>query len=334
MISRRLFLRDMFGVVAGAGLVALPVWDWVAERKRVDRYVRAMMGTDVEMVLIGVDRDTAASVADRAFTAMAAVASRLTVFDPGSALNDLNATAGMGPVRLTSDLEAVLTQADTMQSRTEGAFTASILPLSKLWRPTQTRIPERVTIEKALDAVARASVRLPKVGWGELTATTQLDFGGIAKGYAVDQAVRTLRAAGVTDGIVDAGGDLRLLGSRDGRPWRVGIPDPSRPERIARVLHLRDAAVATSGDYERFFVVDGVRYHHIVDPRTGYPARATRSFTVVLPEGMSADAAATAGFVLGPGPGLEFVAGVGGEALAVDAAGQWVRTGGLDDRQA
>jgi len=292
-----------------------------------------MMGTDVEMVLIGVDQDAAAPIAERAFASMAAVAAGLTVFDPVSALNGLNAAAGTGPVRLTSDLEAVLTQADVIQSRTEGAFTPAILPLSRLWQPTQTRVPQRATIEEALDAVTRAQVKLPKAGWGELTATTRLDFGGIAKGYAVDQAVRTLRAAGVTDGIVDAGGDLRLLGSRDGQPWRVGIPDPSQPDRIARVLYLRDAAVATSGDYERFFVVDGVRYHHIVDPRTGYPARGTRSFTVVLPDGMSADAAATAGFVLGHGPGREFVTGIGGEALSVDAAGQWARTGGLDDRE-
>jgi len=334
MISRRRFIRDMLGVVAGAGLIGLPVWEWMAERQRVDRYVRAMMGTDVEIILIGLDPDTAASAAEQAFNAMGTVASRLTIFDPNSALNGLNAAAGSGPVRLAPDLEAVLTQADTMRSSTRGAFTPSILPLSRLWQPTRARVPDPAAIEAARDAVARAEVRLPSTGWGELTSTARLDLGGIAKGYAVDQAVRALRTAGVTNGIVDAGGDLRLLGSRDGRPWRIGIPDPGRPERIARALFLRDAAVATSGDYERFFVVDGVRYHHIVDPRTGYPAPATRSFTVVLPDGMSADAAATAGFVLGPGPGLEFVAGIGGEALAVDASGRWVRTDGLDDRPA
>ncbi|GBD83681.1 thiamine biosynthesis lipoprotein ApbE precursor [bacterium BMS3Abin02] len=334
MISRRSFLRDMLGVVAGAGLVGLPVWEWTAKHRRVDRYVRAMMGTDVEIVLIGLDRDMAASVAERAFTTMEVVASRFTIFDPASELNSLNATAGSGPVRLAPDLETLLVQANRMRARTEGAFTPSILPLSRLWRPGQGRLPAAATIEEALDAVTRAEVRLLSAGWGELTSTTGLDLGGIAKGFAVDRAVRVLREAGVTDAIVDAGGDLRLLGSRDGRPWRVGIPDPLQPEQIARVLFLRDAAVATSGDYERFFVVDGVRYHHIVDPRTGYPASATHSFTAVLPDGMSADSASTAGFVLGPEPGLEFVAGIGGEALAVDTTGAWVRTGGLDDRQA
>jgi len=333
MISRRRFLGSMFGVIAGAGLVGLPVWKSVAERQTVGRYVRSMMGTNVEIVLIGLDGDAAASAAELAFAAMGTVAGHLTVFDPNSALSTFAAAAGTGPTRIGTDLEAVLRQAETIRSRSEGAFTPTILPLSRLWRPTQARVPEAAAIEEAIENVTRGGVVLPSAGWGEITPTTQLDLGGIAKGYAVDQAVRTLRAAGVTSGIVDAGGDLRLLGSRDGHPWRIGIPDPSHPERIARIVYVRDAAVATSGDYERFFVVDSVRYHHLVDPRTGYPARESRSFTVVLPDGMSADAAATAGFVLGPEPGLDFASRIGADALAVDSTGSWLRTNGLDDRK-
>ncbi|MFV1963241.1 MAG: FAD:protein FMN transferase, partial [Acidimicrobiia bacterium] len=150
MISRRRFIRDMSGVIAGAGLVGLPVWKWATERQRVDRYVQAMMGTEVEIVLIGLDRDAAASAAGQAFAAMAVAANRLTIFDPHSALNDFNASAGTGPVRIGADLEAVLLQAETIRSRTEGAFTPAILPLSRLWRPTETRVPEAVTIEEGL----------------------------------------------------------------------------------------------------------------------------------------------------------------------------------------
>jgi thiamine biosynthesis lipoprotein len=333
MISRRRFIRDMLGVVAGAGVVSLPVWEWISERRRVDRFLRPMMGTDVGIVLIGLEREATAAAAERAFAAMQTVANQLTVFDPESALSGLNGAAGSGPVRVAPDVEAVLVQAVAMQSRTEGAFNPSILPLTRVWSPSRARLPDKASVEQALDSVAQAEVRLSAAGWVELTSTAGLDLGGIAKGYAVDRAVHTLRKMGVTAGMVDAGGDLRLLGSRDGRPWKVGIPDPFRPEQITRILHLRDAAVATSGDYQRFFVVDGIRFHHIVDPRTGYPASASRSFTVVLPDGMSADGAATAGFVLGPELGLDFVAKVGGEALAVDREGTWVRTGGLPDRQ-
>lgn len=332
MISRRRFLRDMLGVVVGAGVVGLPVWDRVSERRPVSRFRRPMMGTDVEIVLVDLDQKTAAATAQRAFATMEATANGLTIFDPASALNALTASAGTGPVRVAGDVEAVLSQAVTMQIRTEGAFTPAIGPLSKLWSPSRSQIPQRNVIERAKDAVNRADVKLPRSGYAELTATTGLDLGGIAKGYAVDQAVRVLRTSGVSSAMVNAGGDLRLLGSRDGQPWRVGIPDPAHPERIAKILYLRDAAVATSGDYERFFVVDGVRYHHIVDPRSGYPATGTRSFTVVLPDGISADAAATAGFVLGPRVGPEFVTRIGGTALAADSSGEWIRTNGLADR--
>ncbi len=334
MISRRRFLRDMLGVVVGAGLVGLPVWEWMAERQPVARFTRPMMGTDVEIILVGLDRDAATAAAEQAFATMEKVANRLTIFDSGSELSVLTATAGAGPVRIARDVEAVLTQAVTMQIRTEGAFTPAIGPLSNLWSPSRSQVPQPDVIEQAIDAVNRADVKLPTSGWAELTAPTGLDLGGIAKGYAVDRGVRTLRTMGVRNGMVNAGGDLRLLGSREGQPWRIGIPDPVRPERIARVLYLRDAAVATSGDYERFFVVNGVRYHHIVDPRTGYPATGTRSFTVVLPDGMSADAAATAGFVLGPRVGSEFITRIGGAALAVDSSGEWIRTNGLADRSA
>lgn len=333
MITRREFFRDMFGLVAGAGLLGLPVWDWMTERDRVERFARTMMGTNVEMALIGLDRDAATSVANRAFAAMTSVANRFTVFDPGSALSEINAAAGSGPVSIDADLETVLIEAETIRSRTKGAFTPAILPLTRLWRPTAARVPEPDAIERAVEAVERGWLSLPGTGLADLGPETQLDLGGIAKGYSVDQAVRVLREAGVTSGIVDAGGDLRLLGSRLGRPWRVGIPDPSRPDMIARVLHLRDAAVATSGDYERFFIDNGTRYHHIVDPRTGYPARESRSFTVVLSDGISADVVSTAAFVLGPEAGLEFATRLGGESLAADAGGTWVHTRGLDDQE-
>lgn len=329
MISRRRFLQNLLGVVAGAGLVGLPVWEWVGERRRVDRFARRMMGTDVEIVLVGLDPDVAAAAAEQAFGTMKTVADRLTVFDANSALSRFNASAGSGPIRIPRDLEEVLTQAVSFGDQTNGAFTPAIAPLSRLWAPTRTTLPARPLVEEAVDAVRQARLRIPAPGWAELASPAGLDLGGVAKGYAVDRAVATLRSMGATTGIVDAGGDLRVLGTREGRPWRVGIPDPHRPQRIARILELVDAAVATSGDYQRFFVVNGVRYHHIVDPRTGYPATGTRSFTVVLPDGMSADAASTAGFVLGPESGRDFVAGLGGEALVLDATGTWSQTDGL-----
>ncbi len=327
MISRRHFLRNMLGVVAGAGVVGLPVWDWVAERRRVARFIRTMMGTDVEIVLVGVEPDVAAAAAGAAFGEMEKVADRFTLFDPGSRLNTINAAAGSGPVAVPADLEAVLAEATDMQRRSAGAFTPAIAPLSRLWAAGTVPAPE--TLDEAVEAVRRARVTISSPGRVYLGPSTRLDLGGIAKGYAVDRAVTTLRAMGVTEGIVNAGGDLRVLGSRGTEPWRVGIPDPARPDRIAQMLELRDAAVATSGDYQRYFVVDGVRYHHLIDPRTGYPATDARSFTVVRPDGVAADAASTAGFVLGADAGLQFVEGIGGQGLAMGRDGRWVSSPGL-----
>lgn len=328
MISRRVFLRDMLGVIGGAGVLALPVWRWLGGRQVVSRFSRPMMGTRVEMALVGMGVD-AGAVAGAAFSVMAETADRLSVFEESSPLSRLNATAGRGPVPIDSDLEAVLTMAERVRASSQGAFTAAILPLSSLWRPSRGRRPAPELVEAGLAAVRESSIRLG-AGFASLGAATRLDLGGIAKGYVVDRGMEVLRRAGVTSAVVDAGGDLRLLGRMEGRPWRVGIPDPGRPDAIAKILELDNVAVATSGDYQRYFTVDGVRYHHIVDPRTGYPAQGSPSFTAVIPgDDMVADAASTAGLVLGAEAGLDWAESLGIGALAVDGAGRWRQTPSL-----
>jgi thiamine biosynthesis lipoprotein len=249
MTSRRRFLRDALGIVAGAGLLGLPVWSWLANREPVARFARTMMGTKVEIVLVGLTPAAAAAAAELAFAEMARVERRLTIFDSRSALSRLNAGAGSGPVPIDPDLSAVLTRAEAIRNVSGKVFTPAALPLTRLWDPSRRRIPDPAAVERAREAVQRARLILAETGGAALGPGTQLDLGGIAKGYAVDLAVGALRRRGVESGIVDAGGDLRLLGSRMGRPWPVGIPDPSHPELIARVLNLRDAAVAPSGDY-------------------------------------------------------------------------------------
>jgi len=128
----------------------------------------------------------------------------------------------------------------------------------------------------------------------------QMDLGGFAKGYAVDRAIERLQALGIRNAIVNAGGDLRAIGRHGKRPWHIGIRHPRKPGIIAAVDVQGDESVFTSGNYERFFDYQGVRYHHIIDPRSGYPARGTLSVTVIHPDAGTADAAATALFVAGP----------------------------------
>ena len=136
-----------------------------------------------------------------------------------------------------------------------------------------------------------------------------LDLGAIAKGWAVDRAMEKLMARGIYNAIIDAGGDLRIIGSRPGKDfWRIGVQHPRDPGALLLTFDLKDTAIVTSGDYERFFITDGVRYHHILDPSTGQPARGCQSVTVLAPTAAEADACATAAFVLGPSAGARLSA--------------------------
>ena len=150
-----------------------------------------------------------------------------------------------------------------------------------------------------------------------------IDLGGIAKGYAVDRCISIIRTAGIDQAAVAAGGDSRIIGDRRGQPWTVGVRDPRDDQSMAVLLPLVDTAVSTSGDYERFFVEDGVRYHHILDPRTGDSARQSWSVTILGPEATFTDALSTSVFVLGPERGLELVNRLNGiDAIIIDAQGQ------------
>jgi thiamine biosynthesis lipoprotein len=162
----------------------------------------------------------------------------------------------------------------------------------------------------------------------------RISLGGIAKGYAVDRAVEVLRESGIQGGIVSAGGDLKAFGKReDGGPWKVGVRNPRDPSKNISVIPVSNLAVATSGDYERYRVVGGRRYHHIIDPRTGYPSRGCMSVTVVTEQALEADALATAVFVLGPERGralLEKLPDV--EGILVDGDGRIVASSGLSGK--
>ena len=154
-----------------------------------------------------------------------------------------------------------------------------------------------------------------------------LDLGAIAKGWAIDRATEKIMSHGIRNAIIDAGGDLRIIGGRPGKGfWRIGVQHPREPGSLLATFDLRDTAIVTSGDYERFFIADGVRYHHILDPATGQPARDCQSVTVLAATAAEADACATAAFVLGPEKGLAFLRsrpGVRGFIVGADGTLHW-----------
>lgn len=228
-------------------------------------------------------------------------------------------------------LAALLKQAQQLGERSGGRFDAGLGTLVELWGfdgpPTEhTRPPSDAAVATALASAGMRHVRVDGRQVAADSTGVKIDLGGIAKGEAVDRIIDTLRRHGIHDALVDAGGDVRAIGTRGDRPWRIGIRHPREDGSVLGVLELEDGEAAfTSGDYERHYDIGGVRMHHIIDPRTGRPALETLAVTVVMRSGVAADAAATALFVAGD-DWRETAAALGASAVLRVAADRRVET--------
>lgn len=251
-----------------------------------------------------------------------------------SPLYAVNGAAGQGAVPVSAEVRALIRRGIDLGRSTDGAFDITWAALWGLWDfksdspsvPSDAAIAERVSrIDYAKVQVddAAGTVALPEAGM-------TLGLGGIAKGYALDVAAKRLRDAGVDDFMISGGGQVYVSGSRDGRPWRVGIRDPrGGPADFFALVELSSGSVSTSGDYERYFELGGIRYHHILDPRTGRPARGVRSATVIGEDATLADALSTALVVMGAEAGLKLAEETAGiEAVIVDDQGKVHQTRG------
>ena len=264
-------------------------------------------GTLVEVTLVGVDEERARGAYNAILDDFDYMHATWHAWQP-SALARINNLLKTGaPFSLAPSVLPLITLSQPLSTQSEGLFNPAIGQLINLWGfhsdqrddqqppPTPAEIAALVESAPGMDDIAIEGLNMRGTN-----DTLRLDFGGFAKGYAVDVAINHLRELGIENAIVNAGGDLRAIGRHADRPWRVGIRRP-RGEGVFASLEIEgDESVFTSGDYERFFEYDGQRYHHIIDPRTGYPANQTRSVTVIHADGATADAAATALFVAGP----------------------------------
>jgi len=261
----------------------------------------------------------------------------LSEWKEASPLTAVNRAAGERPVTVPPELYRLLDRALDLGRETDGAFDVSWAALWGLWdfRAAAPKVPaaEEVAARRAhvdyrrvaLDPRAR-TVFLPERGM-------VLGLGGIAKGYALDRAAELLEARGFHDFLLVGGGQVVARGEKGRRPWRIGVRDPrGGPDELFARVELADASLSTSADNESFFEVDGVRYHHILDPRTGYPSRGLRSATVLHRDATLADALSTAVLVLGRERGLEVARRLGAEALVVDDRGEVASTPGLAPR--
>ncbi len=299
--------------------------EWVSREK-------AIMGTRVAVELWSQDRAQGQALIERVMDEMHRVDALMSTYKPTSQVSLINERAAREAVTVDADLFGLLETALGYSRLTDGAFDITYASVGYLYDYRRRIKPTDEALAAALPAVdyrhvlldpAAHSVRFARAG-------VRIDLGGIAKGWAVDRGIELLRAASVEHAFVTAGGDTRIIGDRFGQPWMVGIRDPREADKVVVRIPLVDAALSTSGDYERFFEADGMRYHHILSPATGRPASAVRSVTIIGPTATRTDGLSKTIFVLGIERGMQILDRAGDvDAIAIDKDGKIYYSKGL-----
>jgi thiamine biosynthesis lipoprotein len=289
------------------------------------RQSRILMGTSVEITVSQVDPKTAEKAVEAAFQEVERINRLMSHYRPDSEVSQISRHAGEKEVRVSPETLAVIEQALYFSRLSGGAFDITIGPVFRLWNFREGKIPDGEELRENLKRVDYKRIRVDR---SRSTVylddpRMELDLGAIAKGYAVDRAGEVLKKRGVENFLVNAGGDLRVAGRKEKEiPWTIGIQHPRLPSDLIVKVQSKNAGIATSGDYEKYFLKDGERYHHILVPSSGLPARECQSVTILAPTAMEADALATTVFVLGPGKGFALIEEMPNvHALIVDRRG-------------
>jgi thiamine biosynthesis lipoprotein len=296
----RLRLATLLGLLLIAAAPARAEWL---------RREAAIMGTRCAVELWTVDRARGEAAIQRVFDDMRRIDAAMSTYKPESELSQVNARAASGPVPVSQELFDLIETSIHYSHLSRGVFDVTYASVGYLYDYRRHERPDDEAIAKALPAVDYRQIRLDRekltIAFGK--PGMRIDLGGIAKGYAVDRGIDILRAAGFDRAMVNAGGDTRIIGDRFGKPWVIGIRHPDDATRVVLRLPLTDAAFSTSGDYERYFDEDGVRHHHIIDPRTGRSPHAVRSVTLISGSALRTDGLSKTVFILGAERGLAFI---------------------------
>lgn len=291
-----------------------------------------MLGTEISVWLWHEDPDEAAVLIDAVFDETDRIDRVMSTYREDSEISEINRRASEEPVVAGEELATLIQRALDVSVLTRGAFDITYESVGQHYDFRERQRPDEATLERE---VAHIDYRLVEVDPVRSTVRflepgVRINLGGIAKGYVVERGVDILRRHGIENAIVTAGGDSRLLGDRRGRPFMMGIRDPRKEGEVAISVPLEDEAISTSGDYERFFDEDGIRYHHIIAPNTGQPAGGVHSATVFGPDAVITDALSTSVFVMGVDSGLRLIAGLPDyEAIVIDASGSIYYSDGL-----
>lgn len=278
-----------------------------------DSGYRQVMGTFAHIVAVAPNTKTAELCVESAFSALALVDKRMSDYDATSELSKVNQTGCEHPVAVSQELFEVLTTAVEYSKKTDGAFDVTIGPVVDVWRKAGENGLKPSDEELA---AAQAKVGFKKLILDAENRTVKfavegmrLDLGGIAKGYAIDKAIEAMQTGGAVGGMVDVGGDIRCFGQHkdNTQEWLIGLQNPQVEGDLLLKLRLNDMAVATSGDYRRFVLIDGQRYSHIFDPALSTSAKQLTSVSIIAPTAMQADILATAVSVMGKEKGLKLI---------------------------
>ena len=298
------------------------------------------MGSELRLTAWTTDRAATAAAFEAVVAEFERLDALMSVWRPGSDVLRVNAAAGDRPVEVGADVREVLRVARQVSEWTNGKFDVTFGPLADIWKfdaqNQDNSIPDDANV-----AERRALVDYRQIEIDDRAGTVflrrkgmRVHLGGIGKGYAVQRSMNILRRAGLRDFLIQAGGDLYAAGRNGDRPWRLGINDPRGPAGLSfATLDISDGTFSTSGDYARFFIKDGVRYHHLLDPATGKPARGCRSVTIVADDPQVADGLSTGVFILGPTEGMALIERLPDvEGIIVTARNEVLVSTGLKDK--
>ena len=273
-----------------------------------------MMGTvmKIKAVAEGGEEEKTQEAFDAAFREIAELESELSEWQPTSPISAVNRNAGLGRVKVPEAVVTVTQKALDIADVTDGAFDVTFKPIGRLWNVKErTSPPPADSIKRVLRLVDYKQIDLDTLRNTLFLRKTgmEIGFGGIAKGYAAYHAGKALEKYGINNYIINAGGDLYVKGKKGDRRWTSGIQNPDRGQQKTLLAFsiVKPCGIATSGDYESYFIHEGTRYHHIIDLATGYPARGVKSFTVFSEDPAKADAYSTAFFILGHEKALRIV---------------------------
>lgn len=293
---------------------------------------RGIMGTNIEVELWDTDPMHAKACIEEVMDEMERINQDMSPYIKTSELYRINAHAAEAPVKISQEMFDLIQRSFYFSEISHGAFDITFASIGYRYDYRKHIKPSDAEIKASLPEINYRHIKLDSKNrtiFFDMPGV-RIDLGGIAKGHAVDNSIAILRKCGIKEAMVTAGGDSRIIGDHNGRPWMIGIKDPRNKQSSIIAIPLSDTAVSTSGDYERYFIKDGVRYHHILNPKTGKSVHSTRSVTIIASDATTTDGLSTTIFVLGPKMGMALIEQLKGvDAVIIDNHGGVTYSSGL-----